>query len=289
MPLSILHCPLLMLFFSSFLFFILGTSVVASPVSVSPRNMDGYWHRNMKLPDRVIYIKGDQILNTIPEMKNPDALPVNTNWQRATRISVLNLNLPENIRNDIPDVAPDDWIQLKAILKEPGILKYEADFRLAKAPLRDTHHVTLTNAIKASDKSSEPTHGTRSGPVSPPTLDGYWHRNMKNPDHVLYIKDLKLLNVIPEPKNAAAVSKSTNWQRATRLSVLNLNLPEDIKRKIPDVVTDDWFQIRETDCGPGCFDVYFKPAGSNLQRLKLENAIKGSVSHRPGSSSGKPK
>jgi len=80
--------------------------------------------------------------------------------------------------NDIPDVAPDDTIQLKAILKEPGILKYEADFRLANAPLRDTHHVTLTNAIKTSDKSSEPTHGTSviAGPVSSPTLDGYWHR-----------------------------------------------------------------------------------------------------------------
>ena len=47
----------------------------------------------MKLPNRVIYIKGDQILNTIPEMKNPDALPVYTNWQRATRISVLVSNL----------------------------------------------------------------------------------------------------------------------------------------------------------------------------------------------------
>ena len=43
---------------------------------------------------------------------------------------------------------------------------------------------------------------------------------MKNPDHIIYIKDLKLLNAIPELKTAAAVSKNTNWQRATRLSVL---------------------------------------------------------------------
>ncbi|KAF8329939.1 hypothetical protein F5887DRAFT_923495 [Amanita rubescens] len=154
-----------MLFLYSLLFFVLGTSVVALPVSPltvhlsrrGPNELNGYWHSTGVA--RVIYIENNHILEASPKFsKNTDMdLYHATSWRRATKSSVAALNLPPatlaNIPNTVEPVQANERLMI-GDLKDgqyPSWLDNKSSSEL-KPP---THHLSMApNAIIQDKKTS---------------------------------------------------------------------------------------------------------------------------------------
>ncbi|KAF8335561.1 hypothetical protein F5887DRAFT_988586, partial [Amanita rubescens] len=106
-----------MLFWYSLLFFALGASVVALPVSpptfhLSRRGADesklnGYWQGTDRHLKRIIYIEDNQIMKAVPPFsKEPGKdLEHDAPWEWATKESVAESHLPRETMAEIPAVS----------------------------------------------------------------------------------------------------------------------------------------------------------------------------------------